>query len=64
MPDSATLKKVKYVSQRCEHRTFFCLVLGFIYFFVGPQVYKYDCTQKHVVGVEKANSWLGCLNAA
>ncbi|KAG8002166.1 Matrix metalloproteinase-20 [Nibea albiflora] len=33
---------------------------GFIYFFVGPQVYKYDYTQKHVVGVEKANSWLGC----
>ncbi|AWO99378.1 putative matrix metalloproteinase-20-like [Scophthalmus maximus] len=33
---------------------------GFIYFFVGPQVYKYDYTQKLVVGVEKANSWLGC----
>uniref|UniRef100_A0A8C4GM32 Peptidase metallopeptidase domain-containing protein n=1 Tax=Dicentrarchus labrax TaxID=13489 RepID=A0A8C4GM32_DICLA len=33
---------------------------GFIYFFVGPQVYKYDYTRKHVVGVEKANSWLGC----
>ncbi|TDH15074.1 hypothetical protein EPR50_G00027860 [Perca flavescens] len=33
---------------------------GFIYFFIGPQVYKYDYTQKHVVGVEKANSWLGC----
>ncbi|KAK2846977.1 hypothetical protein Q5P01_009976 [Channa striata] len=33
---------------------------GFIYFFVGPQVYKYNYTQKHVVGVEKANSWLGC----
>uniref|UniRef100_UPI003AAD47D6 matrix metalloproteinase-20-like n=1 Tax=Centroberyx gerrardi TaxID=166262 RepID=UPI003AAD47D6 len=33
---------------------------GFIYFFVGPQVYKYDYTQKHIVGVEKANTWLGC----
>uniref|UniRef100_A0A3P8U4L4 Matrix metallopeptidase 20b (enamelysin) n=1 Tax=Amphiprion percula TaxID=161767 RepID=A0A3P8U4L4_AMPPE len=33
---------------------------GFIYFFLGPQVYKYDYTQKHVVGVETANSWLGC----
>uniref|UniRef100_A0A3Q3QP03 Peptidase metallopeptidase domain-containing protein n=1 Tax=Monopterus albus TaxID=43700 RepID=A0A3Q3QP03_MONAL len=33
---------------------------GLIYFFVGPQVYKYDYTHKHVVGVEKANSWLGC----
>ncbi|XP_029028165.1 matrix metalloproteinase-20-like [Betta splendens] len=33
---------------------------GFIYFFVGPQVYKYDYSQKHVVGVETANSWLGC----
>ncbi|XP_032368218.1 matrix metalloproteinase-20 [Etheostoma spectabile] len=33
---------------------------GFIYFFVGQQVYKYDYTQKNVVGVEKANSWLGC----
>uniref|UniRef100_A0A3B4UII6 Matrix metallopeptidase 20b (enamelysin) n=1 Tax=Seriola dumerili TaxID=41447 RepID=A0A3B4UII6_SERDU len=33
---------------------------GFIYFFVGPQVYKYDYSQKLVVGVEKANSWLGC----
>uniref|UniRef100_A0A672IUE1 Matrix metallopeptidase 20b (enamelysin) n=1 Tax=Salarias fasciatus TaxID=181472 RepID=A0A672IUE1_SALFA len=35
---------------------------GFIYFFVGPQVYKFDYTQKHVVGVETANSWLGCSN--
>ncbi|XP_067450337.1 matrix metalloproteinase-20 [Thunnus thynnus] len=33
---------------------------GFIYFFVGPQVYKYDYTQKQVVGVDKANTWLGC----
>ncbi|XP_042270399.1 uncharacterized protein LOC121898933 [Thunnus maccoyii] len=32
---------------------------GFIYFFVGPQVYKYDYTQKQVVGVDKANTWLG-----
>uniref|UniRef100_A0A4W5QZF6 Matrix metallopeptidase 20b (enamelysin) n=1 Tax=Hucho hucho TaxID=62062 RepID=A0A4W5QZF6_9TELE len=29
-------------------------------FFVGPQVYKYDYTQKQVVGTEKANTWLGC----
>lgn len=36
------------------------LTSGFIYFFIGPQVYKFDCTQKHVVAVEKANSWLGC----
>uniref|UniRef100_A0A3Q3FWW8 Matrix metallopeptidase 20b (enamelysin) n=1 Tax=Labrus bergylta TaxID=56723 RepID=A0A3Q3FWW8_9LABR len=35
---------------------------GFLFFFVGPEVYKYDYTQRHVVGVEKANSWLGCLN--
>uniref|UniRef100_UPI001A9815B7 stromelysin-1-like n=1 Tax=Gasterosteus aculeatus aculeatus TaxID=481459 RepID=UPI001A9815B7 len=33
---------------------------GFIYFFVGPQVLKFNCTQKQVVGVERANSWLGC----
>ncbi|KAI4815370.1 hypothetical protein KUCAC02_005518 [Chaenocephalus aceratus] len=33
---------------------------GFIYFFDGPQVYKYDYAQKQVVGIEKANSWLGC----
>ncbi|KAK6296596.1 hypothetical protein J4Q44_G00327380 [Coregonus suidteri] len=33
---------------------------GFIYFFVGPQVYTYDYTQKQVVGTEKANTWLGC----
>ncbi|XP_075905857.1 matrix metalloproteinase-20 [Nelusetta ayraudi] len=33
---------------------------GFIYFFIGPRVYKYDHTQKQVVGIEKANSWLGC----
>ncbi|KAM6988314.1 matrix metalloproteinase-20 [Tautogolabrus adspersus] len=33
---------------------------GFLFFFVGPEVYKYNYTQKHVVGVEKANSWLGC----
>jgi len=38
------------------------LVSGFIYFFVGPQVYQYDSTQKHVVGVVKANSWIGCWN--
>ncbi|XP_047451209.1 matrix metalloproteinase-20 [Mugil cephalus] len=33
---------------------------NFIYFFVGPQVYKYNYTQKLVVGVENASSWLGC----
>ncbi|XP_055736413.1 matrix metalloproteinase-20-like [Salvelinus fontinalis] len=33
---------------------------GVIYFFVGPHVYKYDYTQKQVVGTEKANTWLGC----
>uniref|UniRef100_A0A3Q2Y5J8 Matrix metallopeptidase 20b (enamelysin) n=1 Tax=Hippocampus comes TaxID=109280 RepID=A0A3Q2Y5J8_HIPCM len=33
---------------------------GFIYFFVGPQVYKYDYANKRVAGVERANSWLGC----
>ncbi|CAL9684288.1 unnamed protein product [Knipowitschia caucasica] len=33
---------------------------GFIYFFIGPQVYQYDYIQKRSVGVEKANSWLGC----
>lgn len=32
----------------------------FIYFFIGAQVYQYDYIQKHTVGVEKANSWLGC----
>lgn len=38
----------------------FFYILGLIYFFVGPQVYKFDLSQKLVVGVEKANSWLGC----
>ncbi|XP_062328251.1 matrilysin-like [Osmerus eperlanus] len=33
---------------------------GFIFFFIGPQVYKYDYTLKEVVGIEKANTWLGC----
>ncbi|MEQ2284221.1 hypothetical protein AMECASPLE_019296, partial [Ameca splendens] len=32
----------------------------FIYFFVGPQVYKFDHIHRAVVGVETANSWLGC----
>ncbi|XP_038123820.1 matrilysin [Cyprinodon tularosa] len=32
----------------------------FLYFFVGPQVYKFDYSHKIVVGVETANSWLGC----
>ncbi|XP_010891573.3 matrix metalloproteinase-20 isoform X2 [Esox lucius] len=31
-----------------------------IYFFVGPEVYKYNYTQKQVVGTEKANIWIGC----
>ncbi|KAK7883212.1 hypothetical protein WMY93_029386 [Mugilogobius chulae] len=33
---------------------------GFIYFFIGTEVHQYDYTQKRTVGVEKANSWLGC----
>uniref|UniRef100_A0A8C6KUL9 Matrix metallopeptidase 20b (enamelysin) n=1 Tax=Nothobranchius furzeri TaxID=105023 RepID=A0A8C6KUL9_NOTFU len=33
---------------------------SFIYFFMGPQVLKFDYTLKQVVGVEMANSWLGC----
>ncbi|KAJ8368810.1 hypothetical protein SKAU_G00088380 [Synaphobranchus kaupii] len=33
---------------------------GFIHFFHGPEVYKYDYSQKCIVGVDKANSWLGC----
>ncbi|XP_072309870.1 matrix metalloproteinase-20 [Eucyclogobius newberryi] len=33
---------------------------SFIYFFIGAQVYQYDYTQKRTVGVERANSWLGC----
>ncbi|XP_076000895.1 matrix metalloproteinase-20 [Genypterus blacodes] len=33
---------------------------GFIYFFVGTGVYKYDYNQKRIVGVERANTWLGC----
>ncbi|KAM8904265.1 matrix metalloproteinase-20 [Spinachia spinachia] len=33
---------------------------GFIFFFVGPRVLQFDYTQKQVVGVEAANSWLGC----
>ncbi|XP_036005607.1 matrix metalloproteinase-20 [Fundulus heteroclitus] len=32
----------------------------FIYFFVGPQVYKFDYSHRVVVGIETANSWLGC----
>ncbi|XP_013875395.1 matrilysin [Austrofundulus limnaeus] len=31
-----------------------------IYFFMGHQVFKFDYTLKHIVGVEAANSWLGC----
>uniref|UniRef100_A0A3B3V2X5 Matrix metallopeptidase 20b (enamelysin) n=1 Tax=Poecilia latipinna TaxID=48699 RepID=A0A3B3V2X5_9TELE len=33
---------------------------NFIYFFLGPQVYKFDYTHKSIVGVETANAWLGC----
>ncbi|KAG5836800.1 hypothetical protein ANANG_G00232450 [Anguilla anguilla] len=33
---------------------------GFIHFFRGPEVYKYDASRKCVAGVDKANSWLGC----
>ncbi|XP_037533693.1 matrilysin-like [Nematolebias whitei] len=32
----------------------------FIYFFLGPHVYKFDLTLKHVVGVESSRSWLSC----
>lgn len=34
----------------------FLFIQDFIYFFVGQQVYKYDYTQKQVVGTEKANT--------
>ncbi|XP_036417883.1 matrix metalloproteinase-20 [Colossoma macropomum] len=33
---------------------------GFLHFFLGPEVYKYDMKLKKVIGVSKANSWLGC----
>ncbi|GAA6109642.1 matrix metalloproteinase-20-like [Tachysurus ichikawai] len=33
---------------------------GFIHFFVGAEVYKYDVKRGSVVGIKKANSWLGC----
>ncbi|XP_034778591.2 matrix metalloproteinase-20-like [Acipenser ruthenus] len=33
---------------------------GFLYFFSGSEVYKYDYKQKKVSGTEKANTWLGC----
>ncbi|XP_036392414.1 matrix metalloproteinase-20 [Megalops cyprinoides] len=33
---------------------------GFIHFFLGSEVYKYDYSQKRVADVNKANSWLGC----
>ncbi|XP_061072572.1 matrix metalloproteinase-20 [Conger conger] len=33
---------------------------GFLHFFHGPEVYKYDAVQKCIVGVDKAKSWLGC----
>ncbi|KAG9333359.1 hypothetical protein JZ751_012768 [Albula glossodonta] len=32
---------------------------GFIHFFHGPKVYKFDDFQKSIVGIDKANSWLG-----
>ncbi|XP_076833469.1 matrix metalloproteinase-20 [Brachyhypopomus gauderio] len=33
---------------------------GFLHFFLGADVCKYDIKRKKVVGVSKANSWLGC----
>ncbi|XP_058269740.1 collagenase 3 [Hemibagrus wyckioides] len=33
---------------------------GFIHFFAGAEVYKYDVRKRKVVGIKKANSWLGC----
>ncbi|KAG7470570.1 hypothetical protein MATL_G00115250 [Megalops atlanticus] len=32
---------------------------GFIHFFLGSEVYKYDYPQKRVADIDKANSWLG-----
>lgn len=55
--------RVKTSVRKCDSRCLFVpLTAGFIYFFIGPRVYKYDYTQKQVVGIEKANSWLGCWN--
>ncbi|KAI5626717.1 matrilysin-like, partial [Silurus asotus] len=33
---------------------------GFLHFFVGAEVYKYDVMVKKVILIKKANSWLGC----
>ncbi|KAG9265204.1 matrix metalloproteinase-20-like [Astyanax mexicanus] len=33
---------------------------GFLHFFLGTEVYKYDIKLKKVVGISKAYSWLGC----
>ncbi|XP_026780497.3 collagenase 3 [Pangasianodon hypophthalmus] len=33
---------------------------GFLHFFVGPEVYKYDVMVRKVIRIKKANSWLGC----
>uniref|UniRef100_A0A4W4DPA4 Peptidase metallopeptidase domain-containing protein n=1 Tax=Electrophorus electricus TaxID=8005 RepID=A0A4W4DPA4_ELEEL len=33
---------------------------GFLHLFLGAEVCKYDIKRKKVVGVNKANSWLGC----
>ncbi|KAJ8414647.1 hypothetical protein AAFF_G00038490 [Aldrovandia affinis] len=33
---------------------------GFIHFFHGPEVHKFDDSQKRIVEIDKVNSWLGC----
>ncbi|XP_075053760.1 matrix metalloproteinase-20 [Mixophyes fleayi] len=35
-------------------------VNGFIYFFSGPEAYKYDIEKEDVVSVVKSGSWIGC----
>ncbi|KAL2096443.1 hypothetical protein ACEWY4_008591 [Coilia grayii] len=34
---------------------------GLIHFFSDAEVHKYNYTAKQITGVDKANSWLGCL---
>ncbi|XP_017345686.1 matrilysin [Ictalurus punctatus] len=33
---------------------------GFLHFFVGAEVYKYDVMERRVITIKKASSWLGC----
>ncbi|KAM9469230.1 collagenase 3-like [Clarias gariepinus] len=33
---------------------------GFLHFFVGAEVYKYDVNVREVIRIKKANSWLEC----